>query len=111
MLPEDVKNLLDTQEMLRDDFTYGRTKGCDSNLAQKVAKAPVPMDISPLAPAPPIDEGTYWEPKNQPDPSAPPPLDLFGRAPAGGATPGKGNGKGEKGKGSKGDRTGGKHTR
>ena len=98
--------------MLRDDLTYDQIKGCVNNLAQKVAKVPVPMEISPFAPLPPADEGTYWEPKNNLEPSAqPPPLDSFGRAPAGGAKPGKGGGKGEKGKGSKGDGKGGKETR
>ena len=115
MLPDDVNNFLDTQTMLRDDLTYDKIKGFVNNLAQKVAKVQVPMDISPFATAPPIDEGTYWEPKNAwdpPGPSAPPPLDSFGRARAGGAKPGKGNGKGEKGnKGSTGDGKGGKETR
>ena len=48
MLPDDVKNFLDTQTMLRDDLTYEQIKSCVNNLAQKVAKVPVPMEISPF---------------------------------------------------------------
>ena len=104
MLPDDVKNFLDTQTMLRDDLTYDQIKGCVNNLAQKVAKVPVPMEISPFAAEPPADV-PYGPLRNPWDPHEPavPALDSFGRGPAGGAKPGKGNGKGEKGKGSKGD--------
>ena len=112
MLPDDVKIFLDTQTMLRDDPTYDQIKGCVNNLAQKVAKVPVTMEISPFAPPPPADEGTYWDPKSNLEPTAQQaPLDSFGRGPAGGAKPGKGNGKGEKGKGSKGEGKGEKESR
>ena len=108
MLPDDIKNYLYTQTMLRDDLTYDHIKGCVNNLAQKVAKAPVPMDISPFAAEPPTDDVPYGPTRSAWDPQEP--VDSFGRAPAGGAKPGKGSGKGEKGKGSKGDGKG-KETR
>lgn len=97
LLPDDVKNFLDTQTMLRDDLTYDQIKSCVNNLAQKVAKVPVPMEISPFNGEDPAGGGDE-------------PLDSFGKGPAGGAKPGKGGG--TKGGGTKGgDREKGKETR
>ena len=47
-LPEDVKNFLETQTMLREDFSDEQIKNCVNHLAQKMEKDPTPMDVSPL---------------------------------------------------------------
>ena len=82
--------------MLRDDLTYEQIKSCVNNLAQKVAKVPVPMEISPFNNEDPATEARE-------------PVDSFGKGPAGGMKPGKGSGQ-EGAKGGKGDKKG-KETR
>ena len=85
MLPEDVKVFLETQTMLREDLSYDQIKKCVTNLAQRVAKEPIPMDVSPFG------EEKEQEPEED--------VNSFGKGPAGGQKPGKGNGKGPTGKG------------
>ena len=98
MLPDDVKNFLDTQTMLRDDLTYEQIKSCVNNLAQKVAKVPVPMEISPFNSKDPAAGGDEGEE----------PVDSFGKCPAGGAKSGKGGTKGGSGTKGGGDKEKGK---
>ena len=76
-------------------MSYEQIKSCVNNLAQKVAKVPVRMEISPF---------------NNEDPAAgaQEPLESFGKGPAGGVKPGKGAGQQ---KGGKGDSSKGKETR
>lgn len=75
ILPEEVTNFLEVQTMLREDLSYEQIKDCCNNMAQKVAKVAIPMDLTPL------DENGQ-------------PLDSFGKGPANGWKPGKGEGKG-----------------
>ena len=76
ILPDDVRQFLEVQTMLRDTLSYDQIKSTVNNLAQKVAKVAVPMELSPLGL------------------SGDQPLDSFGRQPVGGQKPGKGEGKG-----------------
>ena len=84
ILPDDIRSFLETQTMLRDELSYETIKNCVNNLAQRVAKVPLPMDLS-----------AFREAREQPQEEAPAPeVDSFGRGPVGGQKPGKGEGRG-----------------
>ena len=100
ILPEDVRHFLETQTMLREDLTYDQIKDCANNMAQKVAKVAIPMDLSLFKESPSSPDG----PGSPVVPAEGAPLDSFGKGPVGGQKPGKGGGKAEKGKG-KGEET------
>ena len=81
--------------MLREDLTCTQIKDCANNMAQKVATVAIPMDLSMFKEATPSPDG----PGSPHVPGEEDPLDSFGKGPVGGQKPGKGGGKGEKGKG------------
>ena len=56
ILPEDVRHFLETQTMLREDLSYAQIKDCAYNMAQKVAKVAIPMDLSLFKESPPTHD-------------------------------------------------------
>jgi hypothetical protein len=53
MLPDEIRSYLETQTMLRDDLTFDQIKKCCNDLAQRVAKVPIPMEIGAFGAATP----------------------------------------------------------